>query len=178
MRHRRIILVFILCIVLVSGIYLFYNLVIIAKKTVSPNKGYMATYNRLTQTITLKSLDEGVVVWRLSGHDPALLWSPDSKLLAVSNTVSVVGHRAEIYDIEHSNSMVFSGKTAMQIMLGQTPTTDTDDNRIGTEITKWIDNDNVEVKFFLPLDSMGQTAAGQYIFEISSCTIKEMSLAE
>ena len=178
MKNRRVILLCLISIVLVVGICLVYTLVITANKTVSPNNEYMVSYNRLTKTITLKSLAESGVIWRLKGHDPAFLWSPDSKRLAVTNTASVVGHRGEIYDIEHSNSMVFSGKTAMQILLGQTPTTDTDDNRIGTEITKWINNDNVEVNFFLPLDSMGQTAAGQYIFEISSARIKEISLAD
>jgi len=176
MIRRRIILVTVLCIVLISGICLFYNLVITAKKTVSPNKEYTVTYNRLTKTITLKSLDEGGIVWRLSGHDPAFLWSPNSKLLAVTNTAPVVGRRAEIIDIEHSNSMVLGSKTDIQIMLGQTPTMD--DNRIKTEITKWIDDDSVEIEFYIPPDGIGQMAAGCYTFEISSFSIKEISFVE
>jgi len=166
-KRNRLILLSFLVIVLIAGIYLFYDLVITANKTTSPDGERWASYNRITNTTTVENNSGDVNLrWHIGGlENPSFLWSPNSRFLATTFTAADGNRRAEIMDTEQNNSTIVPTELDIQT-IEDLPHTIAQIDGI-----YWHDNDNVSVWFTYPSDEHGQTISGSFLFEFSSYTI-------
>jgi len=159
--RNRIILAGLSYLILVAGIYLFYNLVMTANRTTAPDGERWASFNRITN-ITIVENNSGDVQlgWRIGGlQNPTFLWSPNSRFLAITSTAADGNRRAEIMDTELNNSTMIPTELDIQ------------KNHAQIDGIDWHDNDNVLVWFTYPPDEYGQTISGSFLFEFSSHAI-------
>lgn len=145
--------------------FFFYTLVLAANRTTSPGKMYQATYNRITNVITVSMVNSNMK-WHFGEcKAPAFLWSPDNRFLAMTASDTSGNRRIEILNTETSSSI-------------SVPTQIIDERYANVEAVEWLDNNNVLVDFVLPSGDLGQEKSGQFIFEPSSYTVKELNTSD
>ncbi|MDR1132181.1 MAG: hypothetical protein LBL15_07175 [Oscillospiraceae bacterium] len=162
---------------LVAASCLFYRFVITADKTLSPSKDYQASFNRLSNTITVEQLSTGAKRHTAECYDPDFFWSPDSRYLAVNISYANGARRAEIKDLVHNNTSSTLTKSGIQDGFEDTRTHNQDDYAC-IEITKWLDNRYVIIEFSWPSDTPGENIAGWCVYDCTSRTVTELAAAK
>jgi hypothetical protein len=151
--------------------------VIFANITISPDKEYIAWYNRISKVVTVGKTTT-LTKWHFGNSEsPSFLWSPNSEFLAMTFSEANGNRFSEIMDIEHSYNILVPTQSYIQTFNEETQTINKNKNA-KVEITKWLDNKHVLVEFSWPSDKPGKTIAGWFNFEFSTYSIKQFNIAE
>lgn len=169
---RKLIFFFLLMILFILVFMNFYALTH-ESMAVSPDKQYKAFYNLFTKTITIQTHKDNLKGYLLCPQKPGLLWSPNSKFLAI-NYYGDFGCRPEILNIEHSSCSSIPSKETIQEKCPEAVTKKQSDQGVCIEITEWLDNDNFVAKFTWPADELGYHISGWFVCGLLPRTIKEV----
>lgn len=101
-RNKKILYSFIACSLLIAVAWIFFCNFIIKSRTISPDKKYEVSYNCSSKKVTLVNLNDNVKTYIVYGDDPVFLWSPDSKLLAVTYNTKNGNRWTQIAILENS----------------------------------------------------------------------------
>ncbi|MCL2706599.1 MAG: hypothetical protein FWE97_00265 [Dehalococcoidia bacterium] len=147
-------------------------------KSVSPNKEYQVSYNRLRQGIVLQSFETGAKTGCTSGIIPAFCWSPNSKYLAFSCGTTYGNEvRLIIADVENAfrEGKLWEEKWIwINIPLG---IEQNDISKTRVKNLKFMDNDSIFVELDITCRS-GDQASWWYTFDVVNWSVIEISLDE
>ena len=174
-KKRRVTVLVLLALLLAVGIGLFYNFVIEANKTTSPDGAYQVSYNRLTKVITVRRLGTDIRWYEGECEEPTFLWSPDSRYLARNISGANGIRRAEIMDMERSVSMTTLAKEGIQQQYEQTRTQNQESGEC-VEIVRWLDNEHVLMEFSWPSDIPGETMSGWCVYDFAAWNIELLNV--
>jgi hypothetical protein len=177
-KNKKLIIRILAGLILILGLFIIFAFFIYSNITISPNKEYMAWYNRFSKVVTVEKIDTHTT-WSFGDcENPSFLWSPNSKFLAKTFTEDNGNRFSDIMDIEHSYTMLVPTKSAIQEFNKSTQTIVKDKENTKVEITRWLDNKHVLVEFSWPSDKPGIIIAGWFNFEFSTYSIKQFNISE
>ena len=170
---RKVIIISILSIlIIIAGTAAFYNFVLASNRLQSPNGEYLATYNRLTETVTVSSQTRDIE-WRIqNGTDPEFLWSPNSRQLVIITTYSNGMRLSNIMEVERNSSVHVPSDVAWLGQAAEFGVIHAD----SVEVTQWLDDNSVAVQFSWFNAEQGKTVSGQYVFIMPDYEIKELTI--
>ena len=167
-----------LAVVMMAAAALIVSLIILLAntrvgKTFSPNGKYLVTYNRLNHIYTVEET-ESDARWHASvQEEPSFLWSDDGNLLAVSS-----GQTAVIENMNISSARNVPNKSVINKQLGSLKTEDESLTYSRLEVTAFLDQDHLAVKFSWPADEPGYTVTGWFIYEYSTYSISQLTASK
>jgi hypothetical protein len=176
-NRKSLVVAGLVVICLIMALCLFYNLVIVGHKSLSPTKEYQVSFNRLSHKITIEQFGTGAKWYEAECYNPTFLWSPNGKYLAENISYPNGNRRAEVWDSEHSSSFNAITKDEIQKGFAETQTQNQDSFEC-IEITKWLDNRYVTLEFSWPADVPGKNIAGWCVYDFTSHTITKLAVAE
>ena len=172
MNRRRMLCLGLSGLILLAGVFLFYNFVLTAYSSTSPDNELRASYNRLSSTITVRRLNDNVR-WHTGGaENPEFLWSPNSRFLAYTAACGFNRRFIAIMDTVYKNST----HVDLPVLLQSTILGDAHVDRL--EVIEWIDNDTMRAEFSGFHNEAGEHISGWFMFELSSVSIIELTLSE
>jgi hypothetical protein len=181
-KQKFIVIIGLIAVLFVVALCLFYNLVIVSDKSLSPTKEYQVSYNRLSHTITRVQFSTGAKWYEAECYSPEFFWSPDGKYLAANISYPNGNRRLKIWDLEHSVSYTAPTKADIQAAFAETQTQNQDDNA-HIEIRDWLhtsfgDSRLVVVDFSWPADEQGKSIVGSCVYDFISRTFSDLTIAE
>ncbi len=177
-RNKKILFSFIVCSLLIALAWIFYCNFIITSRTISPNKKYEVSYNCFSKIVTIKNLNDNVKTYIVYGEDPVFLWSPDSKLLAVTYNTKNGNRWTQVAALEKSTSMSVPSKSQIQDLYNETRTSDKSNDNASITVEEWLDRSHALVKFSWPSDTQEKIISGWFVFECPSGTIEDFHIAQ
>ena len=160
-------------IMMIVSIVLLYNGLFKSNKTLSHDGQYSASYNILTKTITTKNLISGETSHLVCGDNPAFLWSPDSKRLAVTTDNEYGTRWSHVIYFEQHQGIVLPDESEIRTFNNEIEKPNENNHDVTIIVTEWLDDTHVLMKYSWLSDTSGETISGWFTYDLSGRIIED-----